>query len=170
MCYCLCVRFIYLRNWERNDNFFTKFKSQLAESGDPEYTELFLSLDNYIRWKGKEDSAKHLGKSMMRKFCISILEIYRYMWIIIMEIWAINEEKQQFNSFKNSQSTMMEEFLIFQKIKELYMSKIEKMEKFNERSIPIPELEEDLDKIAQKPGLMEKMKTEVLGKTKYYGT
>ena len=54
------------RNWERNEGFFGKFKAQLAESGNPEYVDMFFNLENYIRWKGKEDSTKYSGKSMLR--------------------------------------------------------------------------------------------------------
>jgi len=42
------------------------FKKHLIEAGDPHYTELFHKLENYIRWKGKEDSANYSGKSMLR--------------------------------------------------------------------------------------------------------
>lgn len=51
---------------EKNEEFFTKFKKELAKAGDPISTELFHNLESYIRWKGKEDSAKYSGKSMLR--------------------------------------------------------------------------------------------------------
>lgn len=54
------------RNWEENEDFFCEVKKQLTEFGDFEYLRKFDLMENYIRWKGKEDAAKHAGKSMLR--------------------------------------------------------------------------------------------------------
>ena len=61
------------RNWEQNEEFFTKVKKQMVEFGAMEYLNSFENMGTYIRWKGKEDSAKHSGKSMLR---ITFLMIY----------------------------------------------------------------------------------------------
>jgi len=56
------------RNWEENEEFFNKMKKQLTEYGAFDYLNSFDAMENYIRWKGKEDSAKHSGKSILRIF------------------------------------------------------------------------------------------------------
>ena len=56
------------RNWEHNEDFFMKFKNHIADLGDSDFNTLFDSLEGYIRWKGKEDSANYFGRSMLRKF------------------------------------------------------------------------------------------------------
>ncbi len=54
------------RHWEQNEEFFQKFKKHMTDCGCGEYLVQFDAMENYIRWKGKEDSAKHSGKSMLR--------------------------------------------------------------------------------------------------------
>jgi len=53
-------------NWEENEDFFNKIKRQIVEFGEFEYLQRFERMEKYIRWKGKEDSAKYGGKSMLR--------------------------------------------------------------------------------------------------------
>ncbi len=54
------------RHWEENEAFFAKVKQYLVECGNADYLTYFENLEGYIRWKGKEDSAKYMGKSMLR--------------------------------------------------------------------------------------------------------
>jgi len=56
------------RHWEQNEEFFIKVKEQLIQLGNTTYLNMFTTMENYIRWKGKEDSAKFSGKSMLRTF------------------------------------------------------------------------------------------------------
>ena len=53
-------------DWEQNEEFFSKLKKQLIERGNFTYFNTFNRLEDFIRWKGKEDSTIHSGKSMLR--------------------------------------------------------------------------------------------------------
>ena len=57
-------------DWEQNEEFFIKVKNRLIEFGDVTYLTEFNSMENFIRWKGKEDSANHSGRSMLRNCSI----------------------------------------------------------------------------------------------------
>ena len=85
------------------------------------------------------------------------------MWIAVLEMWAINEEKYQFNSDREYKHDLLEEFEIYQKLKDIYQEKMTKIERLHQRRATITELEEDLNKISQKPGLLMKMKAQILG-------
>lgn len=56
------------RHWEECEGFFGQLKQHLTECGLPDLLSYLESLEGYIRWKGKEDSAKFMGKSMLRIF------------------------------------------------------------------------------------------------------
>ena len=56
----------FIRNWEQNEKFFDMIKNQIIELGNLEYLSYFSKMEDYIRWKGKEDSGNHSGKSMLR--------------------------------------------------------------------------------------------------------
>jgi hypothetical protein len=54
------------RHWEDNESFFVALKKEMIEGGCVEPLLELEQLESYIRWKGKEDSAKYGGKSMLR--------------------------------------------------------------------------------------------------------
>lgn len=58
------------KNWEENEDFYNRIKKHLIECGCHEQLNYFETLENFIRWKGKEDSARYNGKSMSRIFLI----------------------------------------------------------------------------------------------------
>lgn len=135
----------------------------MAKAGDPVSTELFYNLESYIRWKGKEDSARYSGKSMLRTLARITVEVYRYMWILVLELWAVTEEKIQFSHDRDYKHDLIQEFAIYQGLKDLYLDKISRIEKKVEMRRQVGELEEDLAKISQKPEVMSKMKSKILG-------
>jgi hypothetical protein len=92
-----------------------------------------------------------------------MVEVYRYMWIVVLELWAITEEKIQFNQDRDYRHDIVQELSIYQSFKDLYLAKILKIEQNIEKRRKVSELEEDFVKIAQKPGVMSKMKTQILG-------
>ena len=61
------VLYLFFSDWEVNEDFFTKFKKHLIDCGCAEHLSTFETMESYIRGKGKEDSAKHSGKSILRK-------------------------------------------------------------------------------------------------------
>eukprot|EP01022_Parablepharisma_sp_SALTPOND_P021175 TRINITY_DN4091_c0_g1_i1.p1 TRINITY_DN4091_c0_g1~~TRINITY_DN4091_c0_g1_i1.p1 ORF type:complete len:737 (+),score=121.52 TRINITY_DN4091_c0_g1_i1:1031-3241(+) len=61
------------KHWEENEEFFNKVRKYLIESGCHEQLAYFENLENYIRWKGKEDSAKYSGKGMTRTYLLYFL-------------------------------------------------------------------------------------------------
>ena len=62
------TKFVIARHWEDNEKLFVHIKKHLINSGVHEHLSYFEYLENCIRWKGKEDSAKYSGKSMLRKW------------------------------------------------------------------------------------------------------
>jgi len=56
------------RDWEKNESFFDKIREQYIEFGCMEELAKFDAMNNYIRWKGKVESANYAGRSMLRKF------------------------------------------------------------------------------------------------------
>ena len=51
------------------------------------------------------------------------------MWIIVLEIWAVDEEIQQFNCNHNYSKEVMNELTIYSKFRELFVKKFETMQK-----------------------------------------
>ena len=87
------------------------------------------------------------------------------MWIVVLELWAITEEKTQFNHDKNYRHDVVQELSIYQSFRDLYMAKILRIEENIEKRKKVSELEEDFGKIAQKAGAMLKMKSQILGES-----
>ena len=62
------VTYLHFRHWEENESFFFELKKHLVDFGCPDYLSYLEMLEGYTRWKGKEDSGRLMGRSMLRNY------------------------------------------------------------------------------------------------------
>ena len=152
------------RDWESNEECFDKVRAQLINLGDVAYYEVFNSLDNYIRWKGKEDSAVHSGKSMLGSLNF-IVEIYRLMWIVVFEMWTITEERNQFNIEEEYKHEILREFEIYNNFKELVTRKFDRIQNLISKKNQEFEMEQNIIKMAQGMNVIDQIQNKLLNET-----
>lgn len=142
-----------------NEEFFERAKQLM---GSPEHVQSFCRLENYIRWKGKEDPGKFYGKSMLRRFEV-IVEMYRLMWIIVVESWMAIEEEYEYCADLSSRRDLIKEFDIYQSFKEFYLTKMERLVKLEEKKKAAFEFEQDFTDILSDSKMLSRAQARVFG-------
>ena len=82
-------------------------------------------------------------------------------WILIMELWAVNEEKLQFYNEDEYRHDLKQELAMFQLLKEIYMAKIERITKFEEKKKSAFTFEQNLAKMAQGSDILSKIQNKI---------
>ena len=85
------------------------------------------------------------------------------MWVIIFEMWAINEEKQQFNSDSEYRHDLAEELLMFAKLRELYMKKFEYSAKVIKQRLETVIFERDFVEFTKDSEVLTRLQGKLLG-------
>lgn len=83
------------------------------------------------------------------------------MWIIIFEMWAANEEKQQFNLDSGYKHDIAEELAVFDKLRKLYMKKFEYSAKLLKQKLETVVFERDFVEFTKDPEVMTRLKDKV---------
>ncbi len=76
---------------------------------------------------------------------------------MIMDLWAINEERLQFVSDTEYKHDVSKELGLFQQLKELYGAKIEKMSRFDEKKKSAFAFEQNFNRATQGTDLLQKI-------------
>ncbi len=90
-----------------------------------------------------------------------MIEIYRLMWIIVMELWAVTEEKLQFYTDPEYKHDLSKEFVMYQLLKDIYTAKIDRVSKFDERKKSAFAFEQNFSKMTQGTDLLSKIQSKI---------
>ena len=85
------------------------------------------------------------------------------MWIIILETWAVSEEKNQFNPDPEYKHELSKELDIFKSFRELYMQKLNYMISMEEKRKEIVEFNQNFIDISKVPELFATLRAKALG-------
>ena len=88
------------------------------------------------------------------------------MWLIAIELWISTEEKLQFKTEAEYKHELEMEFEIYDKFKALFMKKINSINNNFDKKGSVLEIEDDFNKLAEKPELLSKVKSKLLGDIK----
>ena len=81
---------------------------------------------------------------------------------MVLEMWAMNEEKQQFNWDQDFRHDIMEELDIYDKLRKLYSKKIDYTAKVVKQRENTMVFEHDFIKLAKNPELLKRLKEKVM--------
>jgi hypothetical protein len=90
------------------------------------------------------------------------VEVYRLMWVIIFEMWVINEEKQQFNWDAEYKHELAEELSVFSKLRNLFMKKFEYSARLVKKKLEMVMFERDFVEFTKDTELLAKLQEKVL--------
>lgn len=84
------------------------------------------------------------------------------MWVIVLEMWAANEEKLQFSSDRECRHDLAQELAVFGKLRELFMPKLEYASRMVKRKLETVLFERDFAELAKDPELLARLQSKVI--------
>lgn len=92
---------------------------------------------------------------------ILFVEVYRLLWVLVLEKWTVYEEKYQFGSTSVSRHNLTKEFGIFQKIKLLFLEKFLLIEKLEQKKKQAISFEQNLFKATLGTDLLARIQKQI---------
>jgi len=79
------------------------------------------------------------------------------MWVLIIELWGINEEKQQFNTDPEFKHDLAKELYVYKQISDMFISKLENLKKLEDKKKAAATFEQTIAKATQGTDLLSKI-------------
>jgi len=90
-----------------------------------------------------------------------MIEIYRLLWILVLEIWSMNEEKLQFSNENDLKHDLIKEMSVFSGLKKIFASKLEAMSRNIEKKKVAAQFEKTLMKATEGTDLLQKIQNKI---------